>query len=240
MSTELWDCLTTVESSAIIRNLSFVIAAVIALANRWFVGPSETDDVAVSAAFLVPAGWWPEAPSSETTWDIVGMLFAALIAAGAAWWAARSTMINARDLQDRERRLEEQTVSALLSADLHRKLILLGQLLSAREEVKVKELAMMDTSTKILDAALPKLGALGQQGAANLRSAFYGLELLVRDAREERWQNLTERMRGVALHIGRVLDALWKQYELDRPEPLEKAGTNLETVGLMELKNRGL
>ena len=99
-----------------------------------FVGKShpdiETEDVLFAAvglaACLAPTDSWFKAPSSETIWHILGMLLAALIAAGAVRWTARSTMKNARDLQDRDRRLEERSVTALLSADLHRKVMLLG------------------------------------------------------------------------------------------------------------------
>ena len=198
----------------------------------------------VSAAFLAPAGWWPEAPSSETAWNILAILVAALIAAGAAIfaarWAARSTMKNACALQDRERRHEEKSVAALLSADLHIKLVMLVQLLLEPNNSKVKHLATMDMSTKVLEAALPKLGGLDHQGAANLLNAFEGIALLVSDAREARQQGLTERMQCVALHIGRVVNTLWGLYELDRPKPFEKAGINLEEVGLEKLKNLGL
>ena len=149
-------------------------------------------------------------------------------------------MKNARNLQDRERRLEERSLTALLSADLHRKLTLLVYLLQQPDAVKVKELAIMDTSTKVLEAALPKLGALGQQGAANLLNAFNGLELLVRDAQEQRSQGLTERMQDVARYIGRVLKTLGERYDLDLPKPLANAGLDLEAVGLRDLKDLGL
>ena len=216
---------------------------------KQLVGASEADhDLAFaavfSAAFPAQAGWWPEAPSSETTWIILAMLVTALIAAGAAIfaarWAARSTMKNARELQDRERRHKEKSVAALLSADLHRKLVTLVQLLPEPNDSKVKNLATMDMSTKVLEAALPKLGVLDHQGTANLLAAFDGIALLVSDAREDRQQDLTERMRVVALHIGCVLNTLWGLYELDRPKPLDKAGMKLEEVGLKELKDLGL
>ena len=98
----------------------------------------------------------------------------------------------------------------------------------------------MDTSTRVLDAALPKLGALGHQGAENLFAVFDGLTLLVSDSRGAQRQDLTEQTRCVALHIGRVVGTLGELYKLDRPEPLKKAGINLETVGLEELKDLGL
>ena len=195
------------------------------------------DATVVSVAFLAPVGWWPKAPSSETTWNILAMLFTALIAASA-------TMKNARELQDRERCLEEKSVTALLSADLHRKLILLVHLLQGPEADRLRELATMDiaTSSKALEAALPKLGDLGHQGAANMFAAFDGIALLVSDARGEgrARQSLTERMQCVALHVGRVVNTLGRLYKLDQPEPLEKAGMNLKAVGLEELKNLGL
>ena len=107
-----------------------------------------------SAAFLALSGWWPKAPDSETIWNILATLFAALMAGGAAIfaarWAARSTMKSARDLQDRERRLEGQSVAALLSADLHRKLVMLALLLQKPEAERINELATMDTNTKVV------------------------------------------------------------------------------------------
>ena len=193
-----------------------------------------------SAACLAPSDPWFKAPSSETMWHIVGMLFSALIAGGAALWATRSTMKNARELQNRDRRLEEQSVAALLSADLHRRLILLVYLLSQPEAVKVRELAAMDTTFKVLGAALPKLGALGPQGAHYLLTIFSGLELLAKAAEDQNWQGLSERMQDVGLHIGRGVKALGESYKLDLPEPLEKAGLDLEAVGLQELKKLGL
>ena len=174
---------------------------------------------------------------------------AAVAAIFAARWSASSTMKNARELQDRERRLEEQSVAALLSADLHMKLTMLVILLSEPNDSKVEQLATMDTSTKVLEAALPKLGKLGHQGATNLLNAFNGIGLLASDARKARQhdliaprtgQDLTERVRNVALHIGRVVDTLGKRYDLDRSHRLEKAGLDLEAVGLKNLKDLGL
>ena len=199
----------------------------------------------VSTALMALSSWWSQAPDGAAIWNITATLLAALIAAGAAllaaWWAARSTMKNARDLQDRERRLEAQSVAAFLSADLHRKLVMLAVLLQEPEAERVHELATMDANTRVvLDASLPKLGALGHQGAAQLLAAFDGLALLARDARGgQTGQDLTERMRTVAIHIGHVLNTLWRLYALDPPERLEKAGIDLKAVGLGQLENLG-
>ena len=197
--------------------LSWLAAALRSQGACWW---SPSDGVVVSAASLALSGWWPEAPDGATTWIIAATLFAAVIAAGAAilgaWLAARSTMKSARDLQDRERRLEVQSVAAVLSADLHRKLVKLVLLLQEPEAAQVHELATMDANTKaILDASLPKLGALGHRGAAQLLAAFDGLSLLARDAYGggEATQELTERVREVAIHIGCVLNTLWELYE---------------------------
>ena len=223
-----------------------IITVVIGLKNDWLVVASEADAPVDSGAFLVPGGWCFVAPDSETLWNIIATLIAALIAAGAAFfaarWAARSTMKNARDLQDRERCLEERSVAALISADLHRKLVMLALLLQEPEAVQRNELVTMNTNNKVLEAALPKLGALGHQGAANLLAAFDGISLLARDARggDRESQDLPERMRNVAIHVGRVVNTLWKLYKLDRPEPLEKTGINLKAVRLGQLKDLGL
>ena len=179
---------------------------------------------------------------------LITALITALIAAGAAifaaWWAARATMKNARELQDRQRRHEEKAVAALLSADLHRKLILLGLLLSEPNGSKLERLATIGVSVNVLEAALPKLGALGHKGAANIFAAFDGIALLVSDARTELQPygtgDLTTRIQAVALQIGFAVNTLWGLYELDRPKTLEKAGINLEEVGLKELKDMGL
>ena len=107
-------------------------------------------------------------PNQEVVWNVAAVLFAALIAAVAAIYAAEraasTTMKNARELQDRERRREEQSVAALLSADLHKKLILLVLLLQEPPAAQVEQLATMDTSNRVFEAALPKLGALGHRG----------------------------------------------------------------------------
>ena len=247
MSAEIWDWLMAGESgSALICNFGLGIAEFITPASRWLVGAVKADAAGVSAAFLVSLDCWPEVPSTETILNIIGMLIAALIAAGAAMYSARSaassTMENARKLQDRERHLDEKSIAALLSADLHRKLIWLVQLFPERKLPRMKQLATMETNTKVFEAALPKLGALDHQGVANLLAAFDGIAQLARDAHsdDEDRNHLTERMRSVALHIGGVLIKLWELYELDRPEPLEKVGVNLEALGLGELKKLGL
>ena len=172
------------------------------------------------------------------------MLSTAVISAGAAIfaarWAAKSTMKNARELQDRDRRLEEKSCVALLSADLHMKLIELSILLAEPNRSVQEHLAKMGTSTKVLDAALPRLGGLGQQSAANLLNAYYGLARLVDDAREACPVDHRDSIRSVALHIGLVINTLVERYELDRPLPMEKAGVDLEALGLRELKDLGL
>ena len=230
-------------ASTMLRNFGLAVA----LENRSLVVASESDAAAMSAALLAMSSWWPKAPDGATIWNITATLFAALIAAGAAIlaarWAARSTMKSARELQDRERNLERQSVAALLSADLHRKLVMLALMLQEPEGAQVHELATMDANTKvILEASLPKLGALGHQGAAQLLAAFDGLSLLAHDAHGggQATQDLTERMRTVAIHIGCILDTLWERYELERPKRLEEAGIDLKAVGLDQLKNLGL
>ena len=226
-----------------LRNFGLAVA----LENRSLVVASESDAAAMSAALLAMSSWWPKAPDGATIWNITATLFAALIAAGAAIlaarWAARSTMKSARELQDRERNLERQSVAALLSADLHRKLVMLALMLQEPEGAQVHELATMDANTKvILEASLPKLGALGHQGSAQLLAAFDGLSQLAHDAHGggQATQDLTERMRTVAIHIGCILDTLWERYELERPKRLEEAGIDLKAVGLDQLKNLGL
>ncbi len=49
------------------------------LATARVADPNLAFAAVVSAAFLVPAGWWPEAPGSETAWNILAILVAALI-----------------------------------------------------------------------------------------------------------------------------------------------------------------
>ena len=242
MSSKPREWLTAEESgSATMCNLGLASSTVIALASLGLIGVSKADAEVVSAVFMAPADWWP---SSETTWNILATLLTALIAAGAAIfaakWAAKSTMESARNLQDRERRLDEKSVAVLLSAELHRKLFLLVHLLPKPEEFKVDVLATMDTNTKVLEATLPKLGTLGSKRASDLLAIFEVIELLVFLARgQQEKQSLTEQMRTAALRIGRVNHSLWEFYELDMPPPLEKLEVNLEELGLKELKDLG-
>ena len=178
----------------------------------------------------------------ETLWNVVAILVAAVIAGGSAIIAASITMRNARALQDRERRAEEKSLAALLSADLHRKMIMLVIFLREPSHSRLRILEQMDTSTRVLEAALPKLGALGHQGAANLLAVFDGIALLMDDVRLELGHGpvrVVPRVRDLALHIGRVLKMLWGLYELDRPDPLEKIQIDLEAIGLKELKDLG-
>ena len=222
---------------------SSAAVALMSLAMCWW---PPSDAVAVWAAFMSLSSWWSKVLDGATILNIAATLLAALIAAGAAIlasrWAAKSTMKNALALQDRERRLETQSVAALLSADLHRKLVMLAQLLQEPEAVPVDELATIDANIRmVLDASLPKLGDLGHQGAAQLLAAFDGLSLLARDARDggDTGQDLTERMQAVAIHIGHVLNTLWQLYDLEPPERLERAGIDLKAAGLGQLENLG-
>ena len=196
-----------------------------------------------SALAGAEAGWWPESLDVETAWHIGAMLFTALIAALAAilaaWLAAKATMKNALKLQDRQHRLEANSCAALLSADLHARLHNLVFLLGQHADME-QELSMMDTSTKVLDAALPRLGGLGQQGAAHLLNAYYGLALLKADATAGSRADYREKMLGVALHIGNIIYTLAERYEVDRPQPLKAAGVDLEEIGLGALKDLGL
>ena len=187
--------------------------------------------------------------SLEAQATILAILLSALIAAlsanHAAERSARLTMANAQELQDRERRRDEQSVAALLSADLHRKLILLVILLPEPRYSDVEELKKMGIGTRVLEAALPKLGSLGVQGAAQLFNAFDGFALLIRDMNVPPGHGLghfVPRIQTVALYIGQVLNTLWRLYKLDRPDPLEKGLSNLdlEAIGLKELKDLGL
>lgn len=204
-----------------------------------------------TSCFLATSSF--EALSPEAQWTILAILLSALIAAVAANHAAersaRLTMENARELQDRERQLEEKSLAALLSADLHRKLILLIILLPEPRYSDVEELqkmgTSMGTSIRVLEAALPKLGSLGVQGAAQLLNAFDGVGLLIRDMNVPPGHGLghfVPRIQKVAFYIGQVLNTLWRLYKLDRPDPLEKGLSNLdlEAIGLKELKDLGL
>ena len=195
-------------------------------------------------------------PPSDTWWHIVGVLAAALIAAAStwlsSWWAARSTMKNARELQkhdleharklqDRERRRDEESVASLLSADLHRRLtVLVELLLEPNEAARFEGLASMYTNSRVLEAALPKLGALGQQGSANLLDAFDGLALVSKRANNNQLVGLTEFTREIALNVGLVIITLKARYKLEAPKPLKNKGLDLEAVRLKELQQLGL
>ena len=116
-------------------------------------------------------------------------------------------------------------------------------LLREPEADRVHVLSTIDANTKMfLDASLPKLGSLGHQGAAQLLAAFDGPSLLADDARAGRRdrQDLTERLRMVAIHVGVVLNTLWELYELERPDPSEQARIALNAITLEELKKFGL
>lgn len=199
-----------------------------------------------------------KAPSTETIWTVLAILASALIAVVAAYVSARLTMKNALKLQDRDRGRDEKSVAALLSADLHRKLLTLVLFLSGLDRHKprigmtpsdVETLEDIGTSTRVLEAALPKLGGLGHLGVANLLSTFDGIGLLVRDARvlisdvglppSPEFEQFAPRVRYVALHIGRVVNVLCVQYELDRPDTFEKSKIDLEALDLKELKDLG-
>ena len=203
-------------------------------------------------------------PGIETVWNIAAILFSAAIAAGAAILAARlsanSTMANARELQDRERRKDEESCAAILAADLHKKLTNILTCLEEPTEKQVANLAkVVDPSTKVLDAVMPKLGNLGQDGAANLLNAYLGVEFVVGDSeqllRKEGAANfavpqpnhiakqhavLLERTRHVAGELGFVIHTLWQMYELARPHSFEEMDIDLEKLGFKELKDRGL
>lgn len=193
---------------------------------------------------LLVLGWWCDFLGTEMAWNVAATLTAAVISAGAAIlaarWAAKSTMKNAVELQNRERRLEEKSCAALLSADLHIRLTELCLLLREPPDSVRAHLKEMGAITAVLDAALPRLGGLGQQGTANLLTAFNGLALLVRDAREARSADHKDSIRMVVLHIGRVVSTLAEKYDLDSPQPMEEVGVDLQAIGLSELKRRGL
>ena len=207
---------------------------------------------------------WSEEPSSETAWNIVGMLLSAAIAAGAAIlaarWSAKSTMANARELQDCERRKDEESCAAILAADLHMKLTTIVTCLEEPPEKQVTNLAeVLDPSTKVLDAVMPKLGDLGPDGAANLLSAYLGVEFVVGDSKQLLKKQgpaafkvpqpdyvakenavLLKRTRHVACDLGAVVDTLSRKYGLARPHRYEEMNLDLEALGLKELKDRGL
>ena len=186
------------------------------------------------------------APDSETLWNIVSTLLSAILAGGAAIfsarWAAAAAMKNARELQDRDRTLDAQSCAALLSAHLHARFIALVHLLIAKDvSEELNELSWLVSNRHVIDASMPKLGGLGQQGAANLLAAYNGLSLLARDARDGcNEAQLRARTRNVARHIGQVLHTLSERYDLDRPKALEHANIDLGAVGLEDLKQLGL
>ncbi len=178
------------------------------------------------------------------------LLLPAGIAAGAAIYAAgraaRLTMANARELQDLERRADEESLAALLCADLQSKLV---DLVLVLPEVKRPSLIFFleqtATSTSVLEAVLPKLGALGPRKAYALISAVNRIPNLVRLARfggnEQPLDELVQQVIDAARHIGVALDMLLRQYQLERPIPLEKTLPNLdlEKLGLKKLKEMG-
>ena len=191
----------------------------------------------------------------------MAILLSALIAAVAANHAAKRsaqlTMDNARELQDRERRQDEKSVAALLSADLHDKLLVLVGLLppknSSHTDLEnlggtVVNLEKRLTSRVALEAALPKLGSLGHRDSSNLLGVFNGLEFLIFKARlvaeargpEQIPFQLVQEMKTTAEHIGLVLISLWNRYQIDRPNPLGKSGLDMESRGLEFLKTLGI
>ncbi len=199
-----------------------------------------------------------KAPSSETIWTVLAIMASALIAVGAAFLSAWLTMKNARKLQDRERRRDEKSVAALVSADLYGKLSMLVRLLPRlnlshvdveRLGRSIINLEQRLTGRVVLEAALPKLGSLGHRDTANLLGAFDGLALVVDEARrvveasrvtpEPIPVELVTQMKETAHHVGLVLFSLWRRYEIDRPGPFEKTGLDLESRGLEFLKTLG-
>ena len=185
------------------------------------------------------------------------ILASAFIAAGAAILAAWFTMRNARALQDRERSRDAQSVAALLSMDLHKKLSMLVRLLPQLNDSHVDVESLGQTiialeqklaSRVVLEAALPKLGSLGHQDSASLLGAFDGLAQVVAGARavveagrpEQNPVQLVLEMKETANHIGIVLFSLWRRYEIDRPTPLEESGLDPESRGVEFLKTLGI
>ena len=218
----------------------------------------------VVAASPARAGWWPEVPSIETGWNITAILSSAAIAAGAAIlaarWSAKSTMANARELQDRERRNDEESCAAILAADLQMKLTDILTCFEEPTERQVVRLAIIvNPSTKVLDAVLPKMGGLGQDGAANLLNAYRGVEFVVDDSKRlslraedanfaaqhadaiaKQSDFVLARTRDVARDLGGVIVTLWHRYHLTRPRLYEESGVDLEALGFKELKDLGL
>ena len=235
-----------------------VVAAVLVVALTVELAP--TPPPASVGASAGPVGL---VPGIETVWNIAAILVSAVIAAMAAIlaarWASKSTMANARALQDRERRNDEKSCAAILAADLHMKLTdILTCLAEPTERPEVNIATIVDPSTKVLDAILPKLGDLGQDGAANLLNAYRGVTFVVRDfkwllkkaedanlaehadAVAEQTDFLLARTREVASELGKVIYTLWVKYELARPSHrYEEAGINLEALEFKDLKDRG-
>ena len=154
-----------------------------------------------------------EALNLETAWNVAAILLSSLIAVVAANYAAersaRLTMANARELQDRERRAEEKALAELLSADLRRKLLMLVLALPKLNHSTVDFLERTATSTSVLEAALPKLGALGHSRAFSLLGAFNEIPNLIHDASymppDQELGHLAPQVRDAALFIGEAL-----------------------------------
>ena len=140
-----------------------VVAAVLVVTLTVDLAPAPPlAPVGLVAAIESSPGLWP---ARETVWNIAAILFSAVIAAGAAIlaarWSAKSTMANARELQDRERLNDEKSCAAILAADLHFKLTSILNCLEEPAERQVINLTTsVDPSTKVLDAVMPKLARI--------------------------------------------------------------------------------
>ena len=179
----------------------------------------------------------------ETFWNVVAVLASALIAAGAVFLATWITMRNARKLQDRERRRDEKSVAALLRADLRNKLLALAAILSKPGKIHERSAYETVTRTRVLEAALPKLGDLDPAAAASVLTIFDTIALLFGDALElpeHKFQHRIPEVRGLALVIGKTIHLIERDYELNPLTPLEEVHVDLKAIGLKELKNLGL